>query len=188
MRTQRIAALCCGLLVCGTFVMAATGAAGLIPPSDPDYTDCGVLRLHIIANSDSPRDQAAKLAVRDAVLPLLQAADSEETAEETVKIGAKDILSAARAALAANGCSQSVRLFLGDFPFPRREYAGVVYPAGTYRALRIVLGNGAGQNWWCVLFPPLCLTTFSEETDEPDRGIVVESILLNWLRSGRRRT
>jgi len=173
------------LLLCCFFQSGAL-AQQPFSSAEADYTQSGVLRLHVIANSDQAQDQTAKLAVRDAVLPLIEAAASEEEAEQMVQTLAPQILQSARRVLAEHGCDYDVQLLLGDFSFPCREYGDVAYPAGKYRALRIVLGRGEGQNWWCVLFPPLCLGSFAPQS--PDDPIVVESTLLKWFRTWRDRT
>lgn len=126
-----------------------------------------VLRLHVIANSDSGPDQALKLKVRDAVLeeatPLLAGADSQRSAEEALASHLEELARAGQAVLAAEGCGDEVTVSLTDAWFPTKVYDGFSLPAGTYRALRVVIGEGAGQNWWCVVFPPLCLASVTEE-------------------------
>ena len=120
-----------------------------------------VFRLHVIANSDSAEDQAAKLRVRDAILAYERARmEHAETAEEARARLMEDgagLLFAAEQALAECGMDYGASLEVGTFPFPQREYGAEVYPAGEYAALRVVLGAGKGQNWWCVMFPPLCI-------------------------------
>lgn len=120
-----------------------------------------VFRLHVIANSDSAEDQAAKLRVRDAILAYERARmEDAETAEEARARLMEDgagLLFAAERALAECGMDYGASLEIGTFPFPQREYGAEVYPAGEYAALRVVLGAGKGQNWWCVMFPPLCI-------------------------------
>ncbi|MBO4562778.1 MAG: stage II sporulation protein R [Clostridia bacterium] len=118
------------------------------------------LRLHIIANSDSEEDQAAKLRVRDAVLACVRERFSAATRDEArtllFEMGG-ELQSAAEEALLECGMDYGAQLAAGEFDFPDREYGERVYPAGRYEALRIVLGEGEGQNWWCVMFPPLCV-------------------------------
>ena len=119
----------------------------------------GVLRLHILANSDSPQDQAVKLQVRDALLPLFEAAASYDDARAFVLAHGAALLARCQAALAAAGVPYGAQLLLGVSAFPDRIYDTTFFPAGDYDALQIVLGAGAGHNWWCVLFPPLCIVT-----------------------------
>lgn len=126
-----------------------------------------VLRLHVIANSDSPSDQALKLAVRDAVLeqatPLLTGMDSQQAAEAALIPHLDELAQAGQAALTQAGNNDPVTVSITDQWFPTKVYDGFSLPAGTYRALRVVIGDGAGQNWWCVVFPPLCLASVTEE-------------------------
>ena len=119
-----------------------------------------VIRLHVIANSDSPEDQALKLRVRDRVLAraqeiLEQSADMEQ-AEQALTAALPELTREARETLAAEGCAQSVQARLEPAEFPTKDYDGFSLPAGKYLALRVIIGQGAGQNWWCVVFPPLC--------------------------------
>jgi stage II sporulation protein R len=130
----------------------AAVAGGAIPEES--------IRLRILANSDSPADQAVKRHIRDAVV-----ADMQQNAvrSQTIDEARHDIASRlpaieelVRSELAKRGFRYAVKAELGTVPFPTKMYGGTVYPAGDYEALRITLGAGAGQNWWCVLFPPLC--------------------------------
>ena len=120
-----------------------------------------VLRLHVLAESDSEEDQALKLKVRDAVLAetngLLADCGSAEDAEEIVQAHSDEILAAAEACVRENGGECAVSLTLGEEAYPRRDYGEVVFPAGRYRSLRVILGEGEGRNWWCVLYPGLCV-------------------------------
>lgn len=129
-----------------------------------------VLRLHVVANSDSQQDQALKLEVRDAILaqatPLLAGADSQRSAEEALAPHLEELARTGQAVLTAAGCGDRVTVALADAWFPTKVYDGFSLPAGTYRALRVVIGEGEGQNWWCVVFPPLCLASVTEEVTE----------------------
>ena len=122
-----------------------------------------LVRLHVIAASDAPEEQALKLRVRDAVLSYLQprlagAAD----AAEARAILAGELEGIAETAAAA-GEGRPVRVSLGWEDYPLRDYGGFRLPAGRYESLRVILGEGRGQNWWCVVFPTLCLEAASEE-------------------------
>lgn len=119
-----------------------------------------VVRLHVLANSDSEEDQALKLRVRDRVLErttvlLEQSADRRE-AEGYLRGDLLELERIAAEEIAAAGFAYPVTAELTDTAFPTREYDGFSLPAGEYLALRIVIGEGAGQNWWCVVYPPLC--------------------------------
>lgn len=136
-----------------------------------------VLRLHVVANSDSEEDQALKLIVRDAVLELasrlLDGVSDRARAEEILSAHLDELARAGAEALAAQGCADRVTAEIADQWFPTREYATFSLPAGQYRALRITIGAGAGRNWWCVVFPPLCLGSVTEESVETAAGGVL---------------
>ena len=173
-KPMRFAALCVTVLLL---------AALAVPSAHGADASEGVLRLHILANSDSAEDQRVKLAVRDAVLQTLPACDSAAEAEAYLRLHGGEILELTERTLRENGFDYGAQLLLGKSDFPDRAYAGTVYPAGEYEALRIVLGAGGGQNWWCVLFPPLCIITAEQEPlPEPD-ALEFESSILSWIRS-----
>ena len=119
-----------------------------------------VVRLHILANSDSEEDQALKLQVRDVVLTraeeLLRASDGRGEAEVMLREHLRELTQVAQTAIAENGYGYSVRTELANTVFPTREYEDFSLPAGNYLALRVIIGEGEGKNWWCVVFPPLC--------------------------------
>ena len=143
-----------------------------------------VLRLHIRANSDSAVDQAVKLRVRDALRPLFAAKDSYTDARAFLLANGALLQSTAEAVLRENGMDYGAQLILGRDTFPDRTYDGQTFPAGTYDALIVSLGRGEGQNWWCVLFPPLCIVT---ENGEPVdmKEVRLESSILKWFRQWR---
>lgn len=115
-----------------------------------------ILRLHIVAHSDSEADQRQKLAVRDAILAEYGADLQNCTGkQQAADLFAKDPARLARTVRTA--WAGDYRMEVGTFAFPTRWYGGECLPAGDYFALRLVLGQGAGQNWWCVLYPPLCV-------------------------------
>ena len=121
-----------------------------------------VIRLHVLANSDSDEDQSLKLLVRDAVLAeaqaLLKDTKTREEARALLSENLDAIERAARDCVAQNGSDYDVSVFLGDEEYPTRVYENLAFPSGEYLSLRVMIGEGAGQNWWCVLFPPLCLS------------------------------
>ena len=133
-----------------------------------------VLRLHVVANSDSDRDQALKLLVRDAVLAqaseFLNGVSERESAEQALTPHLDELVRSAEEVLAAEGCEDAVTVALADQWFPTKEYGGFSLPAGQYRALRVTIGEGRGRNWWCVVFPPLCLGSVTEESVETVAG------------------
>ena len=142
----------------------------------------GILRLHVIANSDSETDQSAKLAVRDAILPLFERAGSYEDAHAYLLAHGKELQSTAEAVLRARGLDYGVQLSLGTETFPDRVYGDLAFPAGEYDALCVRLGSAEGHNWWCVLFPPLCIVS---ETGEPVdlETVELESKVWTFLKS-----
>ncbi|PWM24593.1 MAG: stage II sporulation protein R [Oscillospiraceae bacterium] len=120
------------------------------------------LRLHIVANSDTDEDQRQKLLVRDALLreyaPLLSQADNVEAAESFAGFLLGAIHRTAEKTLREDGCEDPVTVSLTRMYFDTRTYdEGITLPAGEYTALRVVIGSGGGHNWWCVMYPPLCL-------------------------------
>ncbi|MGI6550905.1 MAG: stage II sporulation protein R [Syntrophomonadales bacterium] len=130
-----------------------------------------VLRLHVVANSDSPYDQAVKLKVRDSVLKLMDSrfagVDDAGEARRIAEASLQDIEQTAEETLSAYGHNYPVKAMVGNFDFPTRFYGTQVFPPGEYTAVRVVLGEGAGRNWWCVLFPPLCLNNIDEQSGQP---------------------
>ena len=119
-----------------------------------------IIRLHVIANSNTADDQDLKLKVRDAVLNYmkekLEGSTGIEESISIVKENLDNIKSIAVLEIERYKKDYPVNLSLGNYPFPTKEYGDVALPAGNYQALRIVIGKGEGANWWCVLFPPLC--------------------------------
>ncbi len=143
-----------------------------------------VLRLHVVASSDSAADQALKFRVRDRVLetarPLLTESKNAAEAEAVISQNLPALTEAARREIRSRGSSAPVTITLEDAWFPTRTYGAAALPAGTYRALRVVIGAGEGHNWWCVVFPSLCLPAVSEASlqtaglSEEDIALVTE--------------
>lgn len=144
-----------------------------------------IFRLHIIANSNSAEDQAVKLEVRDAVLEYeaenLDAVSAAKTREELMTHGA-ELLEIIEGVLRSNGFDYGAQMLVGTFPFPDREYNGVLYPAGDYDAFRVILGDGAGENWWCVMFPPLCILKSDNGEIDTDETIEFESVFVKLFK------
>lgn len=142
-------------------------AAGVWSAASQSALADQVLRLHVVANSDSAADQSLKLAVRDAVLvqasPLLEGLSDPAAAEEALLPHLEELSRTGKAVLEQAGCGDRVAVSIEDQWFPTRNYGSFSLPAGSYRALRVVIGEGKGQNWWCVVFPPLCLASVTEE-------------------------
>ncbi len=128
------------------------------------------VRLHVVANSDSAPDQQVKMKVRDAVLEAtkdgIAACENAAAAKEYIDENLEIIVATANDTLKENGFDYGAVADVGIYHFPDREYNGVRYPEGEYEALQVVLGSGEGQNWWCVMFPPLCISELQAEGDE----------------------
>jgi len=120
-----------------------------------------VLRLHVIANSDSNADQSLKLQVRDAVLSqgaeLFDGSVGRDDAAAKITPSIPRLEAAAQDVIDQNGRAYRAKVTIGEEYFPTRSYGGVTIPAGKYMAVKVTLGGGEGQNWWCIMFPPLCL-------------------------------
>ena len=136
-----------------------------------------VVRLHVLANSDSEEDQALKLRVRDAVLdatsPLVKDCTSQKEAVEILSAHLSDLEAAAFAVIESEGYDYPVTVLLGEEDYPTRIYESCAFPAGTYVSLRVCIGNAEGQNWWCCLFPPLCLSAAIAKEGNEDAFIQV---------------
>ncbi len=130
-----------------------TAAAGTIKED--------VVRLHILANSNSQIDQELKLKVRDALLEtnasILSDNVTKDNAYEHFQNSQKILLETAKATLKENGFNYNVNVTLQEEYFETRNYGNLTFPAGQYTALKVVIGEGDGKNWWCVMFPPLCV-------------------------------
>ncbi len=143
---------------------------GLFPVSGEEAVYDRVLRLHVLANSDSEEDQALKLKVRDRILSvtseMFEAAKTKEEAADIAE-GALDIIRLeAEKTVAENGYDYPVSVKLGQEQYPRRSYDGLQFPAGEYLSLKVNIGEAEGENWWCVLFPPICLGAAARESTE----------------------
>lgn len=128
-----------------------------------------LIRLHVIANSDSEEDQALKIKVRDAVLTSVtektHGAKTVAESEKILKSSLSEINKAAQEEIKRQGYSYTSKTALENTYFPTKEYGSFALPAGDYEALRVIIGSGEGKNWWCVLFPPLCVSA-AEDTEE----------------------
>lgn len=156
----------CLCLLIATLFLAVT-------PTDAEgavYED--TVRLHILANSDSDEDQALKLAVRDAVLTefgeSLSTNESAEEARSALDAMLPVIEDFCREEIRRLGYDYDVDVTLSDEWYDTREYDGFTLPRGVYTSLRIIIGDGGGKNWWCVMFPPLCLDIACEDAPSDD--------------------
>ena len=142
---------------------------GFIPTAEECKIYDSTVRLHVIANSDSESDQDVKMKVRDAVLEHISGynAETRDEALNTIIADAETIQRIAFDVLRDNGKTDEVRIEIGEEGYPIRNYEDFSLPAGVYTSVRIIIGDGDGQNWWCVLFPPLC-TSYATEWDEEE--------------------
>ena len=147
-----------------------------------------MIRLHVIANSDEEEDQTLKLQVRDAILKeaedLLQEAESREEAEEALRSALPELERTAQRTMEEEGYGYSAAASLSWEWYPTRYYETFTLPAGKYLSLRLTLGEGAGRNWWCVVFPPLCAAASAEELDPETTGLTESETELITEASG----
>ena len=124
-----------------------------------------VFRLHVIANSDSEEDQNLKYKVRDNLISYMNTiCANTKTKEEAIKIAndhKEDFYEIAKNTIISNGYNYDVSVEIGNFEFPTKTYGDISLPSGYYDALRVKIGKAQGQNWWCVMFPPLCFVNIS---------------------------
>ena len=145
---------------------------GLLPVSGEEKVYDEVIRLHVLANSDSKEDQALKLKVRDGVLAkvseLIGDCPDRDSAMEVLsrEDSLRDIEKTAAEVIAAEGYGYGVVASIGKESYPTRTYDSLCFPSGTYDSLRVQIGDAEGKNWWCVLFPRLCLSAASAGNEE----------------------
>lgn len=124
-----------------------------------------VFRLHVIANSDSAEDQNLKYLVRDALIDYMNSVSKNSNSkDEAISIAYQhksDFYKIAKKVINDNGYDYNVNISIGNFAFPTKNYGDISLPAGYYDALKVEIGNASGQNWWCVMFPPLCFVDIS---------------------------
>ena len=170
-------------------ILLCAFAASAIPTDAEAKIYDDTVRLHILANSDTREDQSLKLAVRDGILEkyaeVLSKCKSTEDAEKTVANLIPDIEREAKSIITAAGYDYDVYASIGKEWYDTREYEDFTMPCGTYTSLQIVIGNGAGKNWWCVMYPPLCTELASESApaDDAISDYSKEEILL--IQGGR---
>lgn len=155
------------------FIFVAVIAFLVINSVIPTKEECEIynstVRLHVIANSDSEADQALKLKVRDAIIEKMSTynAKTKEEALEYINNDMENLKKTAEECIRNEGFSNSVTIEIGEESYPTREYEDFTLPAGKYTSLRIIIGEGEGQNWWCVLYPPLC-TSYAIKPDKDE--------------------
>lgn len=177
-----IKAVCGGLALCLLFSIGGVygQAAGVRQE---------VVRLHILANSDSTADQTLKLQVRDAVTAAAVewAAEDPAAAREQARAALPQLEAVARKTLRDAGCDDSVAVEFTRMYFTTRQYGSTTLPAGMYDAVRITLGAGEGQNWWCVVYPPMCVGgATARDTLSPvtaGEPYILRFKVLEWIES-----
>jgi len=164
--------------IIGIFIFIAIGWGFFIYQGKQNLpVSCGkedVIRLHVLANSDSTADQQLKLKVRDAIItylaPYLEQVSEKDVARSIVLAHQNQLLDVAKQVLVMNGADDLVTLETGMYDFPIKSYGNFVLPAGKYEAVRVLIGRAEGKNWWCVLFPPLCFVDITNATAIPVQG------------------
>lgn len=158
------------ILICTVLILLISIIAGLFPVHGESEIYDTVVRLHILANSDSPEDQELKLKVRDkildAVTPQLEDCSTQGEAIARLEKIAPDIIACAEQVIRTEGYDYQVKIELGNEYYPKRRYESCAFPEGEYVSMRVLIGDGEGQNWWCCLFPPLCLLSATEADDK----------------------
>ena len=170
MKVQKILVLGCVLALC-------VAVCNILPIHGEEKIYESVVRLHVLANSDSDEDQALKLRVRDAILsyvsPLVIDSKSREEAIEILGGELEEIKKVAQEIVDESGYDYPVEVTLTLEEYPMRNYEAMSFPSGEYVSLRVLIGEAEGQNWWCVLFPPLCLSAVSEKAANEEAFIAV---------------
>lgn len=158
MAMEKDLGLFCILLVCTCFWL----------DREQDRLADKMVRLHVLANSDSKEDQELKLLVRDQVLNKIEPwAKEKRTVDEVaqeLRTRTEELSACAEETVQKAGYAYPVEVKVENSWFPSRDYENFSLPAGTYESLRVVIGEGEGKNWWCVVFPPLCMSSTTEET------------------------
>jgi len=143
-----------------------------------------ILRFHVLANSDSIEDQSVKEEVRDAVglylQPLLKDAESLEETKNIVDKNIQQIIGVAENTLAEKGYDYTVSAHITRTDFPEKTYGAYTFPRGEYEALQIIIGEGEGKNWWCVLYPNMCFRGSVFEVVEKEAGEALREVLSPW--------
>jgi stage II sporulation protein R len=158
------------LLIFTSSILIGIVLLGLLPTHGEDRIYDSVIRLHVIANSNSDYDQALKLKVRDRVLEraseIVAGCQSRAEAEAALRVSLDKVEAAAAEAISAAGSDCRVKVELGEEEYPTKSYESICFPAGRYMSLRVSIGESEGENWWCVLFPNLCLSAATKKRVE----------------------
>ena len=167
------------LLICTFVILAIALVAGFLPVHGEEEIYDTVVRLHVVANSDSDEDQALKLKVRDSIIevvtPAVKECRTQDEAIEAIEAIMPEIEERARETVRKEGSNYEVKVLLGEEYYPTKKYETCAFPEGEYVSLRVLLGEGEGQNWWCCLFPPLCLSAATGSTDESNEDAFISA-------------
>lgn len=170
-------------------ILIVTMVIGILPTDAEGEIYEDTLRLHILANSDSSEDQALKIKLRDRILlkygDLLRNGDSINEAKANVNLLLPDIERDAENWVCELGYNYTVKATLDVEWYDTREYEDFTLPAGYYSSLRIIIGNGEGKNWWCVMYPPLCMEMASESAPTDDGLIDYSKEEIKLITSGK---
>ena len=170
------------ILVLSIMTISISGEVKKISTASQDYKE-KLIRFHVLANSDSEKDQNLKLKVRDAIIDYLQPkllqSKSIEESEIIIKKEYEQIEKISKNIILENGYNYDIKVGIDYSEFPTKQYSNVVLPAGEYKALRVIIGEGNGKNWWCVMFPPLCFVDeekgiIDKQTDNKLREVLTE--------------
>ena len=147
-----------------------------------------VFRLHVIANSDSAEDQNLKYLVRDALIDYMNSVSKNSNSkDEAISIAYQhksDFYKIAKKVINDNGYDYNVNISIGNFAFPTKNYGDISLPAGYYDALKVEIGNASGQNWWCVMFPPLCI--LEDENGKIEDEAKFDSLIMKLIREAKK--
>jgi len=168
--------------VIGAMTVCINAEVNKIHKASEDYKE-KLIRFHVIANSDNNEDQELKLKVRDNIIsylkPKLENSDSISESEEIINNEYENLYKISRETVKENGYDYDISVGIEYSNFPTKQYSNVVLPAGEYKALKVIIGEGKGKNWWCVMFPPLCFVDeengiIDEETDSKLQSVLDE--------------
>lgn len=155
------------LIIFTALVLLMTVCSAALPVNGEVGLYNKLIRLHVLANSDSEEDQALKLKVRDAVLDytnnVITDCGDVETAKETIEKNKEEIEAVCAAVIKDEGFDYPVTVMLGYEKYPEKTYNSFTLPSGDYYSVRVMIGEAEGHNWWCVLFPPLCVGAAKDE-------------------------
>lgn len=169
-----------GSLVLGLYMWTVVLGNDLLQPSIASK----ILRFHVLANSDSAADQSVKEEVRDAVgtylNPLLEESESLDETKEIIDNHMEEIVEVAKNTLKSNGYDYEVTAHITETEFPEKTYGAYTFPKGKYEALQIIIGEGKGKNWWCVLYPNMCFRGSVYEVIDEEAKTALKEVLNPW--------